>query len=117
MHLSVMTILEIESGVQRLALKGSTRKSPGLSEWLLGLIETFGKRVLPVDSRVAMAAGRLEAVALAKGRHPGLADLIIAATGEAHELTVLTRNLRHFAPLGLTVADPFKPETRAGLIP
>ena len=115
MHLSVMTILEIESGVRQLGLKGSTRKSPELSAWLLRLIETFGKRVLPVEGRVAMAAGQLEAVVLAKGRLPGLPDLIIAATAEVHDLTILTRNLRHFTRLGVLAADPFRPETMDGL--
>jgi hypothetical protein len=30
-----------------------------------------------------------------------------AATGRRHRLTILSRNLRHFEPLGLAVLDPF----------
>ncbi len=33
-------------------------------------------------------------------------DLIIAATAHVHRLTVLTRNLRHFEPVGVPVIDP-----------
>jgi predicted nucleic acid-binding protein len=108
MHLSAMTIMEIESGVQQLARQGSTRKGPDLSAWLSGLVQQFGDRVLPFDKDVAMAAGRMEAMAIAKGRHPGLADIIIAATGEVHRLTILTQNVRHFAPLNVPTLNPFK---------
>lgn len=38
------------------------------------------------------------------GRHE---DIAIAATAHVHGLGVLTRNLRHFGPLGVKVADPF----------
>ena len=41
------------------------------------------------------------------GRHPGLADVMIATTAEVHRLTLLTRNLRHFLPLGIDAIDPF----------
>jgi hypothetical protein len=36
-----------------------------------------------------------------------LADLFIAATARRHGLTILTRNLKHFTPLGMPVLDPF----------
>ena len=34
-------------------------------------------------------------------------DLLIAATALEHGLTVVTRNVRHFAPTGVPVLDPF----------
>ena len=34
---------------------------------------------------------------------------LVAATAAAHGLTVATRNVRHFAPTGVSVFDPFKP--------
>jgi predicted nucleic acid-binding protein len=107
LRLSAVTIMEIESGIQQLARAGSTRKRPELSAWLAGLLQTFADRVLPFDRHVAVAAGRIEASAIAAGRHPGLADIMIAATAEVHGLTILTRNLRHFEPLGIAASDPF----------
>jgi toxin FitB len=106
MHLSVVTVIEIESGIQQLIRTGSTRRRSDLSRWLTGLFATFGDRILPVDGRVAMTAGRLDALSLGKGHGPGLADIVIAATAEVHALTVLTRNLRHFLPLGIPALDP-----------
>ena len=38
---------------------------------------------------------------------PGFADIIIAATAQRHGLTILSRNLKHFVPLGVAVVDPF----------
>jgi hypothetical protein len=35
-----------------------------------------------------------------------LADLAIAATAQKHGFTILTRNLRHFGPLGVAALDP-----------
>ncbi|MCY4578048.1 MAG: PIN domain-containing protein, partial [Chloroflexi bacterium] len=34
------------------------------------------------------------------------ADLLIAATALEHGLTVVTRNVRHFEPTGVSVLDP-----------
>jgi predicted nucleic acid-binding protein len=107
-QISAMTIVEIESGIQQLVLSGSTRRGPELSGWLAGLLQTFARRLVAIDTTIARAAGRLEALALASGRHPGLPDIIIAATGEVKGLTVLTRNLRHFLPLKVAAIDPFK---------
>ena len=42
-------------------------------------------------------------------------DLIIAATAKVHELTVLSRNIRHFEPTGVPAIDPVQslPRTRS----
>jgi predicted nucleic acid-binding protein len=53
-------------------------------------------------------AGALSDVARAKGASPGFADLAIASTAQAHDLTLLTRNTRHFGPLGVRLIDPFR---------
>jgi toxin FitB len=103
-----MTVMEIESGIERLAIRGASRRSRNLSAWLARVLESYGDRILPFDRPVAMAAGRLEAESIMRGRHPGIPDLIIAATAATHHLTILTENLRHFAPLGVDALNPFK---------
>ena len=45
--------------------------------------------------------------ARAAGRASGFADIVIAATAATRGLTILTRNLRHFAPLDARALDPF----------
>ena len=57
-----------------------------------------------MDAEVALHVPRLAEAA--RPMTIELADLIIAATAKVHGLTVLTRNLKHFAPTGVGVIDP-----------
>jgi hypothetical protein len=43
---------------------------------------------------------------MAQGRHPGFADVAIAALAQNAGLLLLTCNLKHFEPLGVACADP-----------
>ncbi len=78
-----------------------------LSEWLGLLLYLYEDRILPFDLSAAKAAGALIDMARRKGRAPGFADIAIAATAQANGLTVLTRNIKDFAPLEVAVYDPF----------
>ena len=100
--LSVVTIGEIERGISKVEDLDFAR---ALAHWLEDLLRFYGDRVLPVTSDIARRWGRLSASL----GHEG-ADLLIAATAAAHGLTVATRNVRHFAPTGVAVFDPFKPD-------
>jgi predicted nucleic acid-binding protein len=108
LFISVITVMEIESGIRQFARSGSTRRLADLTTWLGTVMEDFRDRVLPFEEKAAMAAGRLEALALRKGRHPGLSDIVIAATAEVHSMTILTQNLRHFEPLEVACLNPFR---------
>lgn len=108
-HLSVLTILEIESGIRQLTRAGSTRKALQLEVWLAELVERSSARLLSVDERIARMAGQLDALGKARGRHPGVAEVLIAATAIVRGLTVVTRNRRHFAMLDVEALDPFQP--------
>ena len=98
--LSVVTIGEIERGIRKVR---DTEFALALTRWLEELLRFYGDRILPVTPDIARRWGRLSADI----GHEG-ADLLVAATAAAHGLTVATRNLRHFAPTGVTVFDPFK---------
>ncbi len=41
-----------------------------------------------------------------KGRHPGFADVAIAAITQHADLVLLNCNLKHFEPLGVACFDP-----------
>jgi predicted nucleic acid-binding protein len=99
--------MEIESGIRQFARRGSARRLADLTTWLATVMVDFRDRVLPFEEETALIAGRLEALALAKGKHPGLSDIIIAATGKKHGMAVLTQNLRHFLPLEVPCLNPF----------
>lgn len=107
LYLSVVTIGEVEDGIAGAVRRGAARKAARLADWLETVLHLYGDRVLPFDIPAARCAGRLSDAARAAGQAPGFADLAIAATAAAHGLTVLTRNLRHFRPLGVPAQDPF----------
>lgn len=104
--LSVVTIHEIEKGIANLDRKGATAKAAGLKDWLSGLLATFDDKILDLDVAAASLSGRLEAQALGEGHDPGMADAMIAGIARAHDLTVVTRNAKHFLPFGIAVQTP-----------
>jgi predicted nucleic acid-binding protein len=107
LFLSTVTIAEIEDGIAKAQREGATRKARDLTAWLETVLHLYADRILPFDLATARLAGSLSDRARGQGHAPGFADIIIAATAQRHELTILTRNLRHFEPLGVPVHDPF----------
>jgi predicted nucleic acid-binding protein len=103
---SSVTIFELTQGIEKLRRAGARSRATALGHWVDELIVDFGARILDVDVDIARQAGSLSDAALAIGRHPGVADILIAATAKAHDLVLLTRNMRHFQPLGIAFADP-----------
>ena len=100
LYLSVVSIGEIERGIEK-----QRRRNPDFADtlgaWLDDVIRLYGDRILPVDLPAARRWGRLSQ---ALGRQD--ADLLIAASALERGLTVVTRNVRHFEPTGVSVLDP-----------
>lgn len=107
LFLSVITVTEIEQGIQQLHRREATRKATELEVWLDSLLQVFETRLLRFDLAAARALGGIADRARAKGMAPDYPDLIIAATASVHALTVLTRNTRHFEGLGVPIHDPY----------
>ena len=105
--LSAVTVAEISDGIAKSRRTGSASRTAGLGDWLELMLHLYGERILPFDVPSARLAGELMDGARAAGRAPGFADVAIAATAASRGLTILTRNLRHFAPLGARAIDPF----------
>jgi predicted nucleic acid-binding protein len=106
--LSAVTIAEVEDGIAKLRREKAARKAQRLSAWLDAVLHLYGERVLAFGVHEAKIAGALSDGARAKGRSPGFADIVIAATARAHNLVLLTRNVRHFEPLGVETINPFE---------
>ena len=107
LFLSTVTITEIEDGIAKAKREGATRKARDLTAWLETVLHLYAARILPFDLATARLAGSLSDRARGQGHAPGFADIIIAATAQRLGLTILTRNVRHFEPLGVPVHDPF----------
>ncbi len=111
LFLSAVTIAEITEGTEGIAKakrEGAKRKASNLSDWLRTVLHLYGDRVLPFDSPTAEIAGALADLARGRGHSPGFADVAIGATARRHNLTILSRNERHFTPMDVAVVDPFQ---------
>lgn len=106
LFLSAVTVMEIQSGIDK-ARRTSVRRAKNLSAWLDNVLRQYGDRVVPFDLAAARVAGSMADEGRAKGRHPGLADIMIAATGRVHNQTIVTRNVAHFWWKGIAVHNPF----------
>jgi hypothetical protein len=103
LFLSVLVIGEVRHGIERLRPKNQ-RRAAALEDWLQEILTSFGERVLPVDERVAQVWGRMNA------REPLAAvDSLLAATAEAHGMTLVTRNLKDIERSGVCCLNPFEP--------
>jgi predicted nucleic acid-binding protein len=107
LFLSMVTVAEIEDGIAKARREGATRKAADLTGWLEALVHLYGNRILAIDLAVSRTAGKLSNTARGCGHAPGFADILIAATALHHELVILTRNVRHFEPLGVPVLNLF----------
>jgi toxin FitB len=107
LFLSAITIAEIADGIAKAKRERAKRKAANLSAWLRTVLHLYGDRVLPFDGPTAEIAGVLADLARGRGHSPSFADIAIAATARRHELTILSRNVRHFAPMDVAVTDPF----------
>ncbi|MEO7062372.1 MAG: type II toxin-antitoxin system VapC family toxin [Dokdonella sp.] len=106
LYISVITIAEIEQGIAHIGAGPRARK---LEAWLRdSLAPLFESRTLEVDLAIAHRWGRLQGDALRSGRALAVIDSMLAATAMEHDLTVVTRNTKDFAPLDIPLINPWQ---------
>lgn len=102
LYLSVLTLGELRKGVEAVTEAG---RRAALLDWLeADLPAFFTGRILPIDVRVADRWGRMVAAA---GRPVPAIDSLLGATAAHYGLSLVTRNVRDFADLGLDVINPW----------
>jgi predicted nucleic acid-binding protein len=78
-----------------------------LQQWLDHTLRPwFAGRILPVTQPIAERLGKLAGERDSKATLP-FGDGLIAATALEHDLFIVTRNVRDFADLGLTIINPW----------
>jgi toxin FitB len=103
LFISVITILELETGVLLLERRDA-KQGAIMRAWMDShVIPAFAGRVLPVDTAVALACARLHVPDPRAER-----DALIAATALVHGMTIVTRNVADFEPTGVPVLDAWR---------
>jgi predicted nucleic acid-binding protein len=104
-YVSAISLGEIMYGIFRLP---AGRKRVFLSEWYDDVLRPiYEGRILPFGEGEAMTWARL------RSAYPNCDDIDsqIAATAIAHNLTLVTRNVKDFAFEGLSVINPWNSES------
>lgn len=102
-YLSAISLLELEHGT-RLMERRDAKQGKLLRAWLEeNVMPTFDGRVLPITGEVAVRCAAL----MVPDPRP-LRDALIAATAFVHRMTVVTRNVSDFAPMGVSLINPWK---------
>ncbi|MCX7056561.1 MAG: type II toxin-antitoxin system VapC family toxin [Proteobacteria bacterium] len=100
LHLSAVTIAEIQAGIE-LTRETDQQKALEISVWLDKVADTYN--ILPMDAKTFREWAKL----MHRRSDDLLEDGMIAATALAHNLTVVTRNVRDFKQFGIATLDPF----------
>lgn len=106
LFLSVLTLGEIQKGIEKLAV---SKRRNALQTWLdRDLRNRFAGRILEIDADVALTWARVQATLERQGAPIPTIDGLLCATALAHNLTVVTRNTADFQPSGASTYDPWQ---------
>jgi hypothetical protein len=108
LFMSVITLAELRYGIERMQAGARRRR---LDEWLRSELPLrFDARILPIDRVVAELWGAVVARSEAAGRPIGAMDAFLAATAQAHGITLVTRNTSDFEASLQSVINPWAPD-------
>ncbi len=103
LYTSVITIMELEKGVLLVARRDPAQADI-LRRWLDGhLLTAFANRVLPIDTATARRCAGLHVPDPRPER-----DALIAASALVHGMTVVTRDVGDFEPMGVATINPWR---------
>ncbi len=104
-YVSVLTFGELHKGIEKLP---ESRKKEDLHIWVENdLKERFRNRIIGVDLNISSIWGKIQGIAEGKGRPMPAIDALIAATGIAHDLVVVTRNAIDMEQSGVKLHNPW----------
>jgi toxin FitB len=105
LYLSAMVVGEIRQGIERLRHRDPVQAGR-IEAWLMEIREAFRERMVQVTPDIADVWGRLNAA-----RTLSFVDGLLAATSLTLDLTLVTRNTRDVAGIGVRLLNPFEPAT------
>jgi toxin FitB len=109
LFLPVQVIGELSFGVESLKRKGDLPQAERVQKWLDLVLDTFEGKILSFDQACALTWGRLRSA-----NDQNLLDKQIAAMALIYDLTIVTRNTRHYDGTGVRVVNPFVADRSSG---
>lgn len=105
LFISVVSFGEWHKGI---TLLPPSRRKAELQAWLDTRVPNlFSGRILPITAAIAQRWGVLEGQRQLAGRTFHVPDAQIAATALEHGLTLVTRNVKDFEGIGVTIFNPW----------
>jgi len=103
LFVSVVTIFELEKGILSIERRDKAQGAV-LRQWLSEVVLVgFAGRMLPINLDVATQCAAFHVPVSRPDR-----DAWIAATALVHGMTVVTRNVTDFTPMGVAVVNPWE---------
>ncbi len=108
LFVSAVTAGELRLGMEAMPL---SKRRTELETWLdQGMPKWFSSNLLPVTKKIADRWGRITIQARRRGVTLSTTDGLIAATALEHDLTLVTRNVKDFTGLGVSLLNPWEPQ-------
>lgn len=107
--LPVQVLGELRRGVEMLKYRGDLPQGALLENWLQAVQIEYADRILTFNAECAHVWGRITA-----NSYQNLIDKQIAAMALLYDLTVVSRNVDHFAGTGARVLNPFHESAMPG---
>lgn len=106
LYLSALTIGKFERGIE-IKRRDDPEAADRIAAWVAQAEHDFADRILPVGDEVARIWGRLSA-----DQTRPVVDTLIAATAIAHDLVLVTRNVKDVKGIDMVVIDPWRASHR-----
>ena len=107
LSITAITVFEVRFGIEK---SPAGRKRTALEESFEQLMKDFAAkpdRILALDTGAANHAGRIQAKRHKAGINIELPDTMIGAIAVSRGLPLVTRNVRHFDDLPVTLINPW----------
>ena len=98
-NISVITLEEIHYGL-------TSKPNLKIQNWFDNFIKN-DCQILPITAEITQLCGKIRGQQRLSGKTVTQADMMIAATAQIHQLTLVTRNIRDFDSCGIPLFNPF----------